>query len=306
MPETDWLHSDSGSLLVQATVDVVVRQYRLDPATAADRIREAFATSSDLRRAVEAGTPAAAIQRTRAFKDAVTAAKRQIYYDLRRYSSSPDTQSDLIAQLAATPGPAAESAESLAARLAATHASTRERQPDQEHFHRELLALLGQPRSILDLGCGLHPLTFPFAACPTLEHYLAADKDPACTEALAAFARSRPEPRLQALRWDIGQGWPALLHAAARPRFDVALMLKLVPVLDRQEPTLLDTLRQTPADLWILSGSRLALAKRRRIEHRERACLRRFAESAGRQCVAEFTIGEEFVGAFRPGPASPP
>ena len=42
------------------------------------------------------------------------------------------------------------------------HASTRERLPDMEEFYRQTLSPVGQIHSLLDLACGLNPLSMPW------------------------------------------------------------------------------------------------------------------------------------------------
>jgi hypothetical protein len=54
-------------------------------------------------------------------------------------------------------------------------------------------------------------------------------------------------------------------------------------------------LRQTPAPIWVASGSRISMTKRRSIERRERAVLHKFAASAGRRVEAELATEDEFA-----------
>ena len=55
------------------------------------------------------------------------------------------------------------------------HASTAERIPVMSEFYSRLFSSVGQPQSILDLACGLHPLAFPWMGLPTTVHYHAYD-----------------------------------------------------------------------------------------------------------------------------------
>jgi hypothetical protein len=85
-----------------------------------------------------------------------------------------------------------------------------------------------------------------------------------------------------------------VLSAAGQAAFDIALMLKLIPVVARQSRELLSTLEQTPARRWIVTGSTTGLAKRTSILRREQTILRRFIADSGRTIREEFTFGEEF------------
>ena len=55
------------------------------------------------------------------------------------------------------------------------HASTAERIPIMAQFYAQLFRAVGQPEVILDLACGLHPLSFPWMGLPTSVRYHAYD-----------------------------------------------------------------------------------------------------------------------------------
>lgn len=55
------------------------------------------------------------------------------------------------------------------------HLSTRERQPLLDSFYRDIFAVTGPPRRLLDLGCGLNPLAFPWMDLPPSTEFLAYD-----------------------------------------------------------------------------------------------------------------------------------
>lgn len=56
-----------------------------------------------------------------------------------------------------------------------SHASTAERISQQEDFYQQLFAATGQPASIADLACALHPLAFPWMGLPLSTVYHAYD-----------------------------------------------------------------------------------------------------------------------------------
>lgn len=55
------------------------------------------------------------------------------------------------------------------------HASTAERMPAIPEFYTQLFSVTGQPDSILDLACGIHPLGFPWMGLPNKIQYHAYD-----------------------------------------------------------------------------------------------------------------------------------
>ena len=295
MTDQSWLKTPPGDELVDEVVSTIVRRYRIDEESAKNITEEIFSKDEGLRRVVEKEKSSSKIKRTRAFKDAVAGVKRTIYYNLRRYSVDRDDQRALIAKLSNAQGAPREEIEGLALEIARSHASTKERLEHRDEFYAQLLPLIGSPTSILDVGSGMQPLLFPFDQVnDTLELYLAADKDGDSVAAVNAYAKARGEDRLMAIDWDLGNGWQSILEKSAVSRFDVAFLFKLVPVIERQNPELLDVLIETPASLWVVTGSMISLTKRQRIEKRERAIVRHFCEAANRRVVHEFSVAEEF------------
>lgn len=139
------------------------------------------------------------------------------------------------------------------------HSSTRERLPILDRLYPAIWEITGQPRSILDLGCGLNPLALPWMGLspgqgwPDLDQlapergagplaqtrYVALDIDADCIAFLNRYltlAGLEPLARCQDLLVD-----PP--HDAS----DVALLFKMSPTLERQEPgatlRLIDSLR---------------------------------------------------------------
>lgn len=59
--------------------------------------------------------------------------------------------------------------------ILAQHASTRERLPILERFYDRIFTATGKPARILDLACGLNPLSFPWMGLSNQVEYLAFD-----------------------------------------------------------------------------------------------------------------------------------
>jgi 16S rRNA (guanine(1405)-N(7))-methyltransferase len=108
------------------------------------------------------------------------------------------------------------------------HASTRERIPHLEAFYAGVWSHAGVPRRLLDLGCGLGPLALPWMGLPTDSLYLASDVDRRPLATVDAFLELVGQPHRVEVR-DLVTNPPT--DAA-----DVALLLKLVTTLDRQDP----------------------------------------------------------------------
>jgi 16S rRNA (guanine(1405)-N(7))-methyltransferase len=111
--------------------------------------------------------------------------------------------------------------------LLAGHSSTRERLSVLEQFYPEIWTITGHPASILDVGCGLNPLAWPWMDLPPSVRYIALDIDRARVSFLNRYlklAGLEPAARCQ----------DVLAHAPA-DEVDVALLLKMSPTLERQQ-----------------------------------------------------------------------
>ncbi len=130
--------------------------------------------------------------------------------------------------------------------LMAQHASTRERLAVLDEFYGVILGDLPPPSSVLDVACGLHPLSIPWMSLAPNVQYCACDVLTDLTDFLTAYLRLLGI-RGQAHALDVTRSLP-------RGRFDVALVLKSIPCLEQLDQTagqrLLDSIR---ADCIIVS-----------------------------------------------------
>lgn len=177
-----------------------------------------------------------------------------------------------------------------------THASTRERLPHLDRFYPGIWEHTGVPRRLLDLGCGLHPLALPWMGIGDAE-YLAVDVD------------ARPLHTVRGFLETVGQAHRVEARdLVARPpedAADVALLLKLVTTLDRQDPDaaarLLRALHARHAVVSFASRSLAGRGDARSRSYRQR--LERLATEAGRvSSITEASVPNElaFVLALEP------
>jgi len=112
-------------------------------------------------------------------------------------------------------------------RMLSRHASTRERLPlsDMDTLWQRITGIIGRPRSVLDLACGIHPLYLGARGIPTV----GVDISGAAVYAVNCFHETYDMP--------VSAGCADLLCPGAIPgeHFDVALLFKLLPLLERQK-----------------------------------------------------------------------
>jgi 16S rRNA (guanine(1405)-N(7))-methyltransferase len=169
------------------------------------------------------------------------------------------------------------------------HASTRERVPHLDRFHGSIWGLTGVPRRLLDVGCGLHPLALPWMGIGDAT-YLATDVDERVLGTVDAFLDLVGQPHSVTLGDAVGD--PPTDDA------DVALLLKLVTTLDRQDTTAATRLlRGLRARHAVVSFTTRTLSGRSRgMEGTYRARLERLVTDAGRVLdVAEASVQNELV-----------
>lgn len=232
-------------------------------------------------RSLVARLAAEELPKSRNVADAVKRVKRRLHQAVGAFRPRPRTvHSWPVDDPVALPGACHAAMRS--------HASTRERLPHLGTFYPAIWAMTGTPRSLLDLGCGLHPLSLPWMAIGGARYH-AVDVDAGSLEVAGAFMEAIGQPHVTELR-DLVAGPPA--EAA-----EVALLLKLVTTLDRQDAgAATRLLRGLRVDHAVVSFAARSLGGRGNHERTYRARLDRLVEESGRvREVAEASVPGELV-----------
>ena len=132
--------------------------------------------------------------------------------------------------------------------LLESHSSTAERVASLETFYERIFAVTGIPSSILDLACGMNPLTIPWMGLPDSTRFAGRDIDEeqnAFLNKALAITGFAPE-QAQVLGGDI---------LCDEPEYaDIVLMLKILPVLEHQKKgSSLEIIRKQPARHIVVS-----------------------------------------------------
>jgi 16S rRNA (guanine(1405)-N(7))-methyltransferase len=171
-----------------------------------------------------------------------------------------------------------------------THASTRERVPHLGGFYRGIWSLTGLPSRVLDLGCGLNPLALPWMGLSPQAVYVASDADRRPLARVASFLDLVGQPH--------GVEARDLVASPPPQQADVALLLKLLTTLDRQDPDastrLVRSLRVRHAVISLPRGSLGGRGKGMERTYRQR--VDRLVADAGRvAAVSEASVPNELV-----------
>lgn len=172
------------------------------------------------------------LSRARSTDDAVKRVKRRLHQAVGAYRPGAAAALEReMERLAAARRADASGAElrSVCRDLLWRHASTRERLPFVDRFYAGIWDATRQtPASLIDLGCGLAPLALPWMGLPPFARYVALDADASAVALVEGFLSLVAQPHEADVR-DLAVPFEV-------PATDVALLLKLVPILDHQDP----------------------------------------------------------------------
>jgi hypothetical protein len=296
--------------LLDREVAALCASYRIAPEEARALCLDYIQRRPDLLRTLESQSAAQDVTRLSAYKTLMKAVRKHVYYHLRQYQPDKQTVAQLRQQLAAALAAAAPAAASavIVRQLLASHVSTCERLAHYAEFYAALFRLIERPRTILDVGCGLHPLSYPYAGDNLLgfvsqewssppEHYVAIDRQADVIDTVRVFAPFAAPTHVTAVCADLGTiDWrrPPVEEWRDGEAFDLALLLKLVPVIARQQRHVLPTLAALPARQILITATSEAMTRRQNIRRREERVLRDFVELTGRRIQTDFHVGPEF------------
>ena len=162
----------------------------------------------------------------RALRKAIKATRSRLHQAYGAYESPVDYERGYRSLETAYADGAPQAIRSACQRILSLHTSTRERLPILDRFYTELFAHTGVPRTLLDLACGLNPLSLPWMGLGDGSEYYAYDIDVERVAFLVRYfflAKVLAHVRLQDVICDL-----------PTKRADVALLMKSSTCLERQ------------------------------------------------------------------------
>lgn len=254
--------------LISEQTKKICKTYKIEPQNVQKRLQQDIQSNQELSDLINKAKNLKQIYKTKVFKDFIKKIKKEIYYDLRTYQKDFDKKGTLTD----------------------THISTKERSPHLKNLFEQIHEHLKNSETILDIGGGLFPASFPFENYPNLKHYIWLDKD------VKSYQKLKKQKYINVRLFNdrIGEkDWHEYLPEG-QMQFDFVFMLKLIPVVARQENKLLDELGKTPFKLALITGSKEAMVKKIDIEKREDAVIKDFIEKSGWNVLKKVDIPNEF------------
>lgn len=169
------------------------------------------------------------LRKRRNLKEAVKATKNKLHQTVGAYWQGKTAYADWLTALTeAVADP--ELLRTVCQTIMSHHASTRERLPLLSQFYTTIFAGLPPIHTILDLACGLNPLTIPWLPLAGPLTYHACDVS---YDQINFLQQALPLLGVQ------GQATVCnLLEAAPVYQADVVLLLKTLPCLEQVDPTI--------------------------------------------------------------------
>jgi 16S rRNA (guanine(1405)-N(7))-methyltransferase len=229
------------------------------------------------------------LPRARNTDDAVKRVKRRLHQAVGAFRG--ERPGDVLSDMrAAWHGDLADATfRAACAEVMRSHASTRERLAHLDTLYMGIWLTTGVPATLLDVGCGLGPLALPWMGIGDAT-YLARDVDERPLATVREFFELVGQPG-SVLTLDAVADVPA-------DRADVALLLKLVPTLDRQDANAAGRLlREIDVRHAVISFPARSLGGRGKgMERTYRERIDRLVEECGRvTSMAEASVPNELV-----------
>lgn len=227
------------------------------------------------------------LAKRRNHKEAIKATKNKLHQAVGAYWSGNQAYAEWLALLHASAAET-DALHAVCRTILRQHASTRERLPFLAEFYTTIFAGLPPIHSLLDLACGLNPLTIPWMPLAPAASYAACDVD---GEEIAFLQQALP---ILGVR---GEATVCnLLELCPLPPVDVILLLKALPCLeqiDKEISTRLVAAMQAPVIIISYPAQSLGGRHKGMVES-YRTHFQSLVQAGGQQ-VEEFHFPTEIV-----------
>ena len=256
---------DLKTTLIKEQTETICKTYKISPEETAQLLSNKIDGNQNLLNLISTSENLKQIYRTKLFKQFIKKSKKEIYYSLRTYQKESE---DLVD----------------------SHISSRERAKHIDELFSQIDTFIKNAEIILDVGGGLFPASFPFENYPNLKHYIWLDKDKKAYQSL----KKENYSKVNLHNYNISEkSWEDYLPEDYT-QFDFVFMLKLIPVVNRQENELLRNISEIPLKQALITGSKEAMVKKIDIEKREDSVIRGFINDFNYKIVKKVDLPNEF------------
>ena len=152
--------------------------------------------------------------------------------------------------------------------------SFKERQPYYKEIYSMIFSITGYPKTILDLACGLNPMSYKFLNCKPF--YYASELTEKDCDAIREFFNSN-KIKGKVFKFDLlNDNYKTL------PKSDVCFLFKVLEALEAAKKNISrEILQKIPAKYIIVSFAKVALGQKTPIRKKGRAWLRSMLNQLG-------------------------
>jgi len=174
-------------------------------------------------------------QKSKNFKKIVSAIRTKLHALHGSFQTTKkNKRTALLQELKQTGNKASLKAREILNKILATNISTKERLKDYPTLYKKIFSITGKPTTILDLGAGINPLSYPYMQLPKLEYH-AYDIDEQDKKFLNTYFSLMKEHKLKgkASILNLLQVKKDKNFLKKLPKADIAFLLKLLDPLER-------------------------------------------------------------------------
>jgi 16S rRNA (guanine(1405)-N(7))-methyltransferase len=230
--------------------------------------------------------------------------KKSIYYYLRQYKQEePEKVQEKFSELKEKlkKEKKLEKTISLHKELLKMHISSKERIPFYSKFYEKIFKVTGIPESILDVSCGFNYFSVPFmkfngfyAGTEHKKEFV--NKINEYFFLIEEFSEIKGKGFLLDLKEKDFDSRNELLELNKGKLFDVAFVLKLIPVMEREKKGLTENLIELiPAKWIVLSCSKESMTKKEDISFRETFLINKFIKENSLYLSSRIDFDNEIV-----------
>ncbi len=208
-------------------------------------------------------------------KIALQTIMKHVRSELRRLYGSYTTQID--SREKAKLNFISQSSEKTVTDLLLSHKSTAERYPYYEQFYKELFEITGKPTSIIDLGCGMNPLSFSFMNLKKVS-YFAYDISTADLDILHSFFENKKEIDGTTSVINLFEAKSKPLFEGL-PQFDLCFLFKVLEIIEQSKSHKISEkiITSVPA-IWVVVSFPTKTISGKPMKHPRRGWIERMLE----------------------------
>ncbi len=160
-------------------------------------------------------------------------------------------------------------------KLLKTHKSTKERIEIYPFIYQKIFNITGKPKTILDLGCGMNPVSFPYMKLKRAKYYASELSKQDCKFLEKYFKKMK----IKAKAFAIDLKKPNLLKKI--PSVHVCFLFKVLDTIEKKGHKLAEEIIKTVKSKWVVASFATKKLGGRPMKHPYRGWLERMLERTG-------------------------